>query len=107
MDQSLLQLKQGYFSKVFDNSYCHPCVVKSWSLALLGQSNFSQDIPHIVKCFNDTTKLRFKNPDESQHILFGNRRDNDPDVNIRFGRLKLLGYAFNIISRPRMYYIFS
>ena len=96
MDQSLLQLEQGYFSKVFINSYSHICAVKLWSLALLRHSHFSKDIPHIVKCFDNTTKLRFKNRDVPQRILFGNRRDNDPEVNIRAGELKLLGYAFNI-----------
>jgi hypothetical protein len=106
MDQSLLQVKLGNLSKVFINSYCYLCAVNLWSLALLGQSDFSEDIPHIVKCFDSTTKLRFKNRDKSQLILFGSRRDNDPKLNINAGQLKLLGYALNIISRPRMYYIF-
>jgi hypothetical protein len=83
---------------VFIYSYCYLCVIKSWSLGLLGQSRFLGDIPHIVKCFDKTTKLRFRNADEPQYIKFGGIRDKDPKLNIRSGQLKLLGYEFNIIS---------
>ncbi|KAF8802608.1 hypothetical protein BYT27DRAFT_7196548 [Phlegmacium glaucopus] len=58
---------------------------------LLGQSRFSGDIPHIEKCFDKTTKLRFRNADEPQYIKFGTIRDKDPSLNIRSGQLKLLG----------------
>jgi len=80
------------------------CAVKSWSLGLLGQSRFSGDIPHIEKCFDKSTKLRFRNADEPQYIKFGTLRDKDSNFDIRSGQLKLPGYASNIISRPRMYY---
>ena len=106
MDRSLLQDKQRNFSMVFINSCCYLCGVKSWSLGLLGQSRFSGDIPHIVKCFDKTTKLRFRNANEPQYIRFGGSRDKDLNLNIRAGQLKLLGYASNIISQPRMRYIF-
>jgi hypothetical protein len=45
----------------------------------------------IVDCFDNTTKLRFRNSDEPQYIKFGGARDNDPTFKIRFGQLKLLG----------------
>ncbi|KAF8802607.1 hypothetical protein BYT27DRAFT_7260910 [Phlegmacium glaucopus] len=58
---------------------------------LLGESRFSGDIPHIEKCFDKTTKLRFRNADEPQYVKFGTLRDKDPKLNIRSGQLKLLG----------------
>ena len=76
---------------MFIISYYYLCAIKPWSLGLLGQSRFSGDIPHIVKCFDKTTKLRFKNADEPQYIKFGTIRDKDPKLNIRSGQLKLLG----------------
>ena len=57
----------------------------------LSDSPFADDIDHIVRCFDKTTKLRFRNAEEPQYIKFGSTRDNDPAYNIRFGQLKLLG----------------
>ena len=90
--------------RYFINNDSYSCFAKSWSPGLLGQSRFSGDIPDIARCFDNTTKLRFRNADEPQYIKFGSIRDKDPTLNIRSGQLKLLGYASNIISRPSMYY---
>ena len=91
----------------FINYYIYSCSVKLWFPALLGQSRFSGDIPDIARRFDKTTKLRFRNADEPQYIKFGTIRDKDPQLNIRSGQLKLLGYASNIISRPStVYYLF-
>ncbi|KAF9559594.1 hypothetical protein CPC08DRAFT_736124 [Agrocybe pediades] len=57
----------------------------------LKDSDFIDDVDHIVNCFNDTTKPRFRNIEEPQYIKFGSLRDNDPLVNIRIGQLKLAG----------------
>jgi len=48
------------------------------------------DIDDIVNRFDKSTKLTFKN-DESEfsYVQVGTRRDNDPSVGVRFGRLKL------------------
>ena len=54
-------------------------------------STFLADLDNIVECFDKSTKLRFRNSDEPQYIKFGGARDNDPDCNIRFGQLKLMG----------------
>ena len=54
-------------------------------------STFLADLDNIVECFDKSTKLRFQNSDEPQFIKFGGVRDNDPNCNIRFGQLKLLG----------------
>jgi hypothetical protein len=54
-------------------------------------STFLADLDNIVECFDKSTKLRFLNSDEPQFIKFGGARDNDPNCNIRFGQLKLLG----------------
>lgn len=58
---------------------------------LLSESPFLDDLDHIVRCFDKTTKLRFRNSEEPQFIKFGGTRDNEPDCNIRYGQLKLTG----------------
>ena len=57
----------------------------------LADSPFIDDLGHIVRCFDKTTKLRFKKTEEPQYIKFGSTRDNDEAYNIRFGQLKLMG----------------
>ena len=62
-----------------------------YSLDYLQGSTFLADLNHIVSCFDKTMKLRFRNSDEPQFIKFGRGRDNNPNCNIRFGQLKLMG----------------
>jgi len=57
----------------------------------LADSPFVDDLEHIVRCFDKTTKLRFRKAEEPQYIKFGSTRDNDEAYNIRFGQLKLMG----------------
>lgn len=57
----------------------------------LSDSPFHEDLEHIVKCFDRTTKLRFRDSKEFQYVKFGSTRDNDEKSNIRFGQLKLQG----------------
>ncbi|KDR69814.1 hypothetical protein GALMADRAFT_255630 [Galerina marginata CBS 339.88] len=59
--------------------------------AFLEDSTFVDDLDHIIRCFDKTTKPRFRKADEPQYIKFGSTRDNDPQCNIRFGQLKLAG----------------
>ncbi|RDB20568.1 Heat shock protein 12A [Hypsizygus marmoreus] len=58
---------------------------------LLKDSKFHEDVGHITKCFDKTTKLRFRNMDEPQYIKFGTARDKDLQLGIRSGQLKLKG----------------
>ena len=58
---------------------------------LLDESDFLDDLDHIVRCFDKTTKIRFSEDSQAQYIKFGSTRDNDPNCNIRFGQLKLDG----------------
>jgi hypothetical protein len=60
-------------------------------LGYLADSPFLDDLDHIVRCFDKTTKLRFVTADEPEYIKFGSTRDNDKNCNIRFGQLKLMG----------------
>ena len=60
-------------------------------LELLADSPFIEDLDHIIRCFDKTTKLRFRNIDGPQYIKFGSTRDNDEAHGIRFGQLKLQG----------------
>jgi hypothetical protein len=73
-------------SRIFPNIYNTQCCID-----YLQESPFLADLDNIIECFDKTTKLRFRNPDEPQYIKFGGTRDNDPNFNIRFGQLKLLG----------------
>uniref|UniRef100_A0A8H7Y427 Uncharacterized protein n=1 Tax=Psilocybe cubensis TaxID=181762 RepID=A0A8H7Y427_PSICU len=59
--------------------------------AFLEESDFIDDLDHIVRCFDKTTKPRFRNAEEPQYIKFGSTRDNDPECNIRLGQLRLAG----------------
>ncbi|KAF5317127.1 hypothetical protein D9611_003509 [Ephemerocybe angulata] len=58
---------------------------------LLSESEFLDDLDTIVKSFDKTTKLRFRNAGEPQFVKFGSTRDNEPETNIRYGQLKLPG----------------
>ncbi|KAJ3512906.1 hypothetical protein NMY22_g15199 [Coprinellus aureogranulatus] len=57
----------------------------------LSESDFIDDLDHIVRCFDKTTKVRFSSDKQPQYIKFGSTRDNDATCNIRFGQLKLDG----------------
>ena len=61
----------------------------------MANSRYLDDLGHIVRCFDKTTKLRFSKADEPQYIKFGSNRDNDATHNIRFGQLKLLGWVIS------------
>lgn len=58
---------------------------------LLSDSPFIDDLDHIIRCFDKTTKHRFRDVEETQFIKFGSIRDNDEEFNIRYGQLKLTG----------------
>jgi hypothetical protein len=62
-------------------------------LDYLKESDFYDDLDHVIRCFDKTTKLRFNNDQQPQYIKFGGTRDNDASCNIRFGQLKLAGYV--------------
>jgi len=49
------------------------------------------DIEHIARCFDESGKVRFRDAEGAQYIKFGSAKDNDSQVNIRFGQLKLPG----------------
>ncbi|RXW20477.1 hypothetical protein EST38_g5375 [Candolleomyces aberdarensis] len=58
---------------------------------LLKDSDYIEDLDHIVRCFDKTTKIRFSDDKQTQYIKFGSTRDKDEEVGIRFGQLKLNG----------------
>jgi len=49
------------------------------------------DIEHIARCFDESGKVRFRDATGPQYIKFGSAKDNDSQVSIRFGQLKLPG----------------
>ena len=92
MDRSLLISMLGNSLKVclFSVANLITVAVNVASEALVG-SIYSDDLDDIIRCFDKTTKHRFKDAGEPQYIKFGTTRDNDPAYNIRFGQLKLTG----------------
>ncbi|TFK63668.1 hypothetical protein BDN72DRAFT_803057 [Pluteus cervinus] len=57
----------------------------------LRDTPFSGAVPDIVRCFDKSTKLHFRQIEDPAFIKFGTFRDNDPAHNIRSGQLKLQG----------------
>ncbi|CAA7260337.1 unnamed protein product [Cyclocybe aegerita] len=66
----------------------------------LEDSPFIEDLEHIIRCFDKTTKLRFRNAEEPSYIKFGSTRDNDENYSIRFGQLKLQGSDVALFFEP-------
>ncbi|KAF9523382.1 hypothetical protein CPB83DRAFT_799420 [Crepidotus variabilis] len=66
----------------------------------LKDSPYFEDIDHVVRCFDLTTKLRFSSTEAAQYIKFGSTRDMDVEHNIRFGQLKLLGSTVGSFFKP-------
>jgi len=73
-----------------EKSFGHPSRIRSISLFHTQMDGKVYNRP-IVGCFDETTKLRFRNSNEPQYIKFGGAGDNDQNCNIRFGQLNLLG----------------
>ena len=59
--------------------------------AHLKNSKFAEDVPRIAECFDNSTKLRFRNPSDPQYIRFGGVRDKGLKFGIRSGQLRLEG----------------
>ena len=68
---------------------------------MLKDSPFINELDHIIHCFDKTAKMRFKNKGGSQYIKFGSPRDNDAELNIRAGVIKLEGSANSFFHRRR------
>ena len=59
----------------------------------LAKSAFLEDLDYIVRCFDKTTKLRFRSADEYQYVKFGSSQAHDANCNIRYGQLKMTGWV--------------
>ncbi|KAJ2917958.1 hypothetical protein MD484_g2425, partial [Candolleomyces efflorescens] len=68
--------------------------------AYLKESDFHEDLDHIVRCFDKSTKVRFQNEAQMEYIKFGGTRDNDPSCDIRYGQLKIPGAEVAKFFRP-------
>ncbi|KAF9529790.1 hypothetical protein CPB83DRAFT_868945 [Crepidotus variabilis] len=101
IDISIYEQQQGQKTKNFKGLSSAKCryngsvfitaEAKCFLEILLSESSFLENLDHIASCFDKTTKLRFRNDEDPQFIRFGSRSDNVPDVNIRFGQIKLDG----------------
>ena len=91
MDRSLLVSMLGYSLKVCLAFLEISMLEINVSSEALVDSSYINDLDHIIRCFDKTTKLRLRDAKEPQYIKFGSTRDNDAVHNIRFGQLKLFG----------------
>ncbi|KAH6908782.1 hypothetical protein BKA70DRAFT_1278787 [Coprinopsis sp. MPI-PUGE-AT-0042] len=71
----------------------------------LAESQYVDDLDHIIRCFDKTTKLRFRDRNDPQFIKFGSTRDNDPDLGIKYGQLKLKGSEVASFFAPSIHCI--
>jgi hypothetical protein len=62
-------------------------------IAKLRGSRYAGDVDHIRECFDKTTKLTFRGTKDLQYIKFGRPGENEEELNISNGRLKLKGYG--------------
>ncbi|KAF8651113.1 hypothetical protein AX16_004888 [Volvariella volvacea WC 439] len=67
---------------------------------LLEGSKYHAAIDLLVDCFDKSTKLTFRNADESSYIRFGSVFDKDPEFGINRGKLKLDGYQVTRFFQP-------
>ncbi|KIK40952.1 hypothetical protein CY34DRAFT_24556 [Suillus luteus UH-Slu-Lm8-n1] len=69
---------------------------------LLGSKHYSNPtiIAQMVDIFDNSTRLRFRTPDESSYIRFGTLRDRDLKYDIRSGLLKLAGQEIADLFEP-------
>ena len=81
------QFLEGTGFKLYNHHHPHTLSI----VGFLAKSDFHEDLDHIIKCFDKTTKLRFRSVDGPQFVKFGSTRDNDEDCNIRYGQLKMTG----------------
>lgn len=66
----------------------------------LSGSKFMDDLDHILRCFETTTKHTFGGTEEAQFIKFGSFRDNEEEFNIRYGQLRLTGQQVASFFEP-------
>lgn len=69
-------------------------LISRWNFFTSGKlrgSKYKEDVDHMTRCFDKTTKLTFRNSGEPSYIRFGTARDRDPSVDIRSGQMKLPG----------------
>ncbi|KAF7350599.1 hypothetical protein MSAN_01620000 [Mycena sanguinolenta] len=65
-------------------------------------SKYAGDIDHIYERFDNTTKLRFRRPNDLQYIKFGRPGDNNAALNITSGQLKLEGEVVASFFKPSL-----
>jgi len=84
-------------ARSFFNSQClypflYPFVTnESFYPGHLKESQFHGDLDHITRCFDQSTKLRFRDDHVPQYVKFGSARDTDVQHGIQLGQLKLEG----------------
>ncbi|RXW25679.1 hypothetical protein EST38_g186 [Candolleomyces aberdarensis] len=90
IDISAYRKKEGKVNK-FEEITISQCHFFGSVFVTVHARVFLDDLDHIVKCFDKSTKVRFNNDTQTEYIKFGGTRDNDPSCNIKYGQLKLPG----------------
>ncbi|KAH8818665.1 hypothetical protein DL96DRAFT_1820093 [Flagelloscypha sp. PMI_526] len=66
----------------------------------LQKSKFADDLDEIIRRFDSSTKIMFRNPKEPSFIRFGRPKDNEPAYGIRNGQLRLTGDEVASFFKP-------
>ncbi|KAJ4478149.1 hypothetical protein J3R30DRAFT_3290719 [Lentinula aciculospora] len=66
----------------------------------LQETSFQEDIPRIAQCFDQTTKLHFRDSNEVSYVKFGRLGDHEPALDIRSGRIKIPGTTVASFFQP-------
>lgn len=64
-------------------------------------SRFYDDVPTITECFDQSTKLQFRDKTELSYVKFGGLRDREPSLNIQRGLLAIEGWVQRLYTYPR------
>ncbi|KAF7310179.1 hypothetical protein MIND_00391500 [Mycena indigotica] len=67
---------------------------------VLRNSKYHEAVDEIAECFDQTTKLKFREPSEMSYIRFGTLRDKDAAFNIFNGQMKLPGTVVAAFFQP-------
>ncbi|KAF8966241.1 hypothetical protein BDZ97DRAFT_697700 [Flammula alnicola] len=97
---------RGTFEEVAaPQSYFHGSVfvtilARVFLQSILAESEYIEDLDRIVRIFDTTTKLRFRDAGQHQYVKFGSTTDNEPNLAIQFGQLKLSGTDVAMFFKP-------
>ncbi|KAH8800523.1 hypothetical protein DL96DRAFT_1824045 [Flagelloscypha sp. PMI_526] len=91
LNYSLLHVVPTIFPGQFNGSVFVTLEAKRALAEKLNKSKFADDLDEIIRRFDSSTKIMFRNPKEPSFIRFGRPKDNEAAYGIRNGQLRLSG----------------